>query len=53
MSEPNYIGPDPVLWVERLREVNLTSQFPYAAKQAIEASLVHLLSTLSKVMVTR
>lgn len=32
----DYIGFDPARWIERLREVNRTSQFPSHAKTLIE-----------------
>lgn len=38
-AERNHIGFDPVRWVERLRDVNGSSQFAQAAKDHIEMKL--------------
>lgn len=47
MSEKDYIGFDPVAWVERLCDVNSTSQFKPEAKDEIEKHLRHLQIALS------
>lgn len=40
--EADYIGFDPVKWIQRLRDVNADSQFPNEAKKLIEESLLNL-----------
>jgi hypothetical protein len=41
MAKPDkdYIGFDPIAWLDRLREVNRGSQFPEAAKTIINYEL--------------
>jgi hypothetical protein len=39
MPERDHIGFDPVVWVQRLREVNRDSQFEADAKRAIDIAL--------------
>lgn len=46
MTEKDYIGLDPVRWIERLRDVNAESQFPSGAKQIIEDHFAELLLQL-------
>lgn len=41
-QEKDYIGFDPVAWIERLREVNRGSQFPDHAKKEIETAFRQL-----------
>lgn len=48
MNAPrDYIGFDPVAWVDRLREVNRGSQFPEPDKKIIEAELAQLKAKLT------
>lgn len=42
MQSRDYIGPDPVRWVERLLEVNEGSQFTGEQKAAIDYALRQL-----------
>ena len=48
MMDHDYIGFDPVLWIERLRDVNRDSQFPAGAKTLIEETLRELQERLRK-----
>lgn len=45
-QEKDYIGFDPVAWVERLREVNRSSQFLEKDKAVISAALYQLQQNL-------
>jgi hypothetical protein len=46
MAERDHIGPDPVLWIERLMGVNTSAQFGIKQKQVISAALMDLRATL-------
>lgn len=46
--EKDYIGFDPAAWIERLRDVNATSQFAPEAKRVIEDQLRNLQMTLAR-----
>lgn len=45
-QDKDYIGFDPVAWIDRLREVNRGSQFPEAAKTIIDYELSQLRAKL-------
>jgi hypothetical protein len=49
----DYIGPDPVAWVERLREVNTYSHFPAQAKATIDHALERLQRDLQAISINR
>jgi hypothetical protein len=42
MAEQDHIGPDPIVWVERLMEVAKSSQFSGQQKALIDNSLFEL-----------
>jgi hypothetical protein len=46
MTERDYIGPDPVTWLYRLRTVNQDSQFTAPQRKIIEAGLIEILQAL-------
>lgn len=45
-EESDAIGPDPVRWVDRLREVNEGSAFPHEEKVLIDNALMVLTAKL-------
>lgn len=44
--DQNYIGFDPVAWVERLLEVNAGAQFPTGPKMVVHYALTELLNQI-------
>ena len=49
MTERDYIGPDPIKWIDRLIEVNRGSAFAKSDKETIHAALLDLMVKLNPV----